>query len=339
MTRLGFIGCGNIARHHTGIMIDGVKTIRIVAAADAEPKALKAFGRDFGVTALFSDYDEMLQQADIDAVCVALPTSLHKRAVVKAAGRGKHVFCEKPMALSLKDCDTMIDACRKAGVVLMVGQVRRYDRDWGTWKRLVLSGAVGRPVLWRQLMGRDGPTRQWFLDGRMGGGPFMDGCVHNYDFANDVFGKPVEVVGSLLSLSQVSAKDTGTVILRYDAGDEMMLSWSWGLAPGVTAGKVNEILGPKGVIRFPGTFDDSELPDGFDQSTHGAYLVDLGKRKRLAKFPKKNMFAEEWKDFSAAIAKGREPVATGEIGREAVRVALAVLKAGESRKTVKIGER
>jgi predicted dehydrogenase len=261
-----------------------------------------------------------------------LPTGLHKQATVAAAKAGKHVFCEKPMAMSLKDADAMIDACDKAKVKLMVGQVRRYDSDWGTFRKLILGNAVGRPVLWRQTSGGSGPGR-WFMDAKMGGGPFLDGCVHNWDFANYIFGEPGEALGSIMRFRTTSALDTGAVIVRYKSGDEVMLCWSWGLPTGVRAGFGLEVLGPKGVIRFPGTF---ELPDGFDAEKYGAYQVDTGKRTRLVKFRKRNMFAEEWKDFRRCIEKDTEPQVTGETAKQALAVGLAVLKTGASRKPVKI---
>jgi len=210
MLKLGFIGCGSIANHHANTMEQNVKGIAFAAGADGNPKTLAAFGKAHDVRALYKDYREMLAKADIDAVCVALPTGLHKAGAVAAARAGKHIFLEKPMARTLREADAIINAADKAGVTLMVGQVRRYDNDWGTWRKLVLSGAIGRPVLWRQTAGGAGP-RSWFMDDKMGGGPFMDGCVHNWDFTNYLFGKPREALGSILRFLPSTALDTGVV--------------------------------------------------------------------------------------------------------------------------------
>jgi len=335
MFKLGFIGCGGIARHHAGIIGENVKGIRITAGADLSKDALKAFHEKTGVEDLYSDYRAMLKKADVDAVAVCLPTGLHKAATVAAAKAGKHVFCEKPMAMSLRDCDAMIDACKKAKVKLMIGQVRRYDADWGTFRKIVQSGAIGRPVLWRQTAGSRGPGR-WFMDAKLGGGPFLDGAVHNWDFANYTFGQPREAIGSLMRLRTTSALDTGAVIVRYNSGDEVMLSWSWGLPEGCSAGSVMEALGPKGVITFDRMIPADALPKGFDRTKYGAYLIDTGKKKRIVKFRKKNMFAEEWKDFARAVQRDVEPQVTGEIGKLAAAVGLAVLKTGATRRPVKI---
>lgn len=335
MLKLGFIGCGGIARYHSNVIRGSVKKIAITAGADTSPRALAQFGEDGGAPELYRDYGEMLKKADIDAVCVALPTGLHKKATIAALRRGKHVFCEKPMAMSLRDCDAMIEAADKAGRVLMIGHVRRYDSDWGAWKKLVLSGAVGRPVLWRQTGGGAGPGR-WFMDARMGGGPFLDAFVHNWDFANWMFGRPKEAVGSLMKFGTGTAPDTGAVIVRYESGDEVMLSLSWALPRGVRAASMGDILGPKGAILFPGSYAREDLPREFDAAKYGAYVVDAARGRRCVRFVRRDMFAAEWKDFCGAVREGREPTATGEAGRAAAAVGLAVLEAGKKRKPVRV---
>jgi len=333
--RLGFIGCGGVANHHARTIRQFVRGIVPAAAADISPTALRAFGVEHGIAALYSDYRKMLREAAIDAVCVALPTGLHAQATLAAAHAGKHVFCEKPMAMSLHAADAMIAACREARVVLMIGHVRRYDNEWLTFRRLVHAGIIGRPVFWREAAGGAG-RGGWFMDARLGGGPFLDKCVHNWDFANFVFGQPCEALGSIMHLKKHSAADTGAVIVRYRSGDEIMVSTSWGLPSGCQAGGIHEALGPRGVIKFPRTFPESELPAGFDREKYGAFLVDLGGTKRLVKFRRNNLFAAEWRDFLRACRGEKAPEAHGAVGRQALAVGLAVVKAGKTRRPVRI---
>jgi predicted dehydrogenase len=91
------------------------------------------------------------------------------------------------------------------------------------------------------------------------------------------------------------------------------------------------------MLQFPGFYGADQLPQDLNTVTHGAYLVSVGKRKRLVKFRKKNMFAEEWKNFRDVVSRGATPLVTGDIGRNAVEVALAVLRSGRTGKTVRIG--
>ena len=132
-----------------------------------------------------------------------------------------------------------------------------------------------------------------------------------------------------------TALDTGATIIRYASGDEVMLSWSWALPEGCRAGGTTEALGPKGVVKFPGTFSAEGLGD-YDPKRYGAYLVDTGEKKELVTFEKADMFAEEWKDFRDIVETDREVRCTGAIAREAVAVALAVLESGRTRKPVEI---
>lgn len=336
MIKLGFIGCGGIARYHAATIQREAGDVRILAGADVTEDARKAFGEIAGTAALFPNYQEMLERGDVDAVCVALPTYLHRNAVLEAAAAGKHVFCEKPMARSLSECDEMIDACERAGVILMIGHVRRYDNDWATWKKIVESGDIGRPVVWRQTTGGPAPGA-WYMDDKMGGGPFLDGCIHNLEFSNFVFGEPEFASGSLIRLAETSALDTGTVSVHYKSGDVVTLNWSWGLPPGVRTGSMTDIVGPKGAVIFPSSLQDSDYPTGFDKEHHGAYLVRTSGGNRIVEFEKRDMFAEEWKGFHNAITSGKRVEATGEAGRKAVEVALAGIEAGRTHTLVTIG--
>jgi len=334
MIRLGMIGCGGIATHHAN-MIENVPSLKVAAAADIHPKARKLFAETFNVEMAFSYYNKMLREASLDAVAVALPTYLHRGAVVAAAKAGLHVFCEKPIAMTLPDARAMIRACEKADVNLLAGFVRRFDADWATFRKLVQSSRIGRPVIWRQFLSGCGAPMGWYYDAQKGGGPFMDGCAHNYDFAHSVFGRAVSVVASLSRLKPSTALDTGTVCIRYEKGDEMHLSWSWGLPDGVIAASGTDALGPKGSIRFPGSYPADLLGNDFDAEKYGAYLVtQAGGKNKAVRYPLKDMYIKQWRHFAECIRRDRRPLVSGPEAYEAQRVACAVLKAAQTGKKV-----
>jgi|HigsolmetaGSP11D_1036233.scaffolds.fasta_scaffold02511_2 predicted dehydrogenase len=116
--------------------------LRIVTAVDVNPEPHREFVKDFGIR-LTTSYDEVLDDPGIDAVILATPNSLHVRQVVAAAGKGKHVFCEKPLALSRADAVRCVEACRAAGVMLGIGHERRYEPAMMEVERLVRDGALG----------------------------------------------------------------------------------------------------------------------------------------------------------------------------------------------------
>ena len=169
MLKIGFIGCGDIARNHA-TRIKKLRNARIVAASDVVNATTRAFAADYGVEHCFDDYRKLLKLKEIDAVWVCTPTFKHAQPVIAAARAGKHVFCEKPMALKKSDATRMVEACQQADVLLTIGFVRRFDTFWGTFKRIIQSGAVGRPVVWRFAAGGK-PPRPWFRDRNKVGAP------------------------------------------------------------------------------------------------------------------------------------------------------------------------
>jgi predicted dehydrogenase len=135
-----------------------------------------------------------------------------------AARHGKHVFCEKPMAMNMEDALEMEAVCREAGVKLQLGFVRRFDNEWLKFKEIVTSGQLGRPVVWRTASAGQGAPTPWFFQRELGGGPFMDGAVHNYDFGNYMFGKVKSVTarGTTIQPNR-TAIDTGIASIEYES--------------------------------------------------------------------------------------------------------------------------
>lgn len=329
MIRIGVIGCSGIATHQLNSVWDD-DLFEVVAGADIRPGQLDLFRERFGMKQGYEDYRLLLKEADIEAVMVCTPTYLHAEHVIAAAEAGKQIFCQKPMAMNSYDCYKMMKACREHEVKLQLGFVRRFDTDWGTVKDVIDSGALGSPVLWRQIAGGSAPKSPFFMDRFEGGGPMMDGMVHNYDFASYCFGEPVEVKSMPMKIHHTTtALDTGTVLVRFEAGDAIMCSWSWGLPEGVRASSRTEILGPNGVLFFPGNYDAKEAEGAYDPATEGAYLLTLADgRKEVVTFKRRDMFREEMRHFADWVGNGSEPVVGGDDGLRATRVAELALSGG-----------
>ena len=141
--RIGLIGCGGIAG--TWIKaVDAQPDSRIEVAFDLDEEAAKERAQEAGARAV-TDLDELLG-ADVDVVVIGTPTPSHPELVIRAAAAGKHVLCEKPMALTLKECQAMIDACKTAGVQLAIGHTIRFFGTFRSVRRLVTEGVIGTPV-------------------------------------------------------------------------------------------------------------------------------------------------------------------------------------------------
>jgi predicted dehydrogenase len=205
----------------------------------------------------------------------------------------------------------------------MMGFVRRFDHDWGTFKRLIEEGAIGRPVVWRHIVATGGPRNPWFLDKEQGGGPIVDGAIHDIDFANWLFGDVAWTEGTVRRFKATSW-DTASVSIGYESGDELLLSWTWGLPTGAGGLHAQDAIGPGGSILFPHNVPPAEIPSDLSPE-QGLYLVDTGQEKRPAVFAKNNMFLEEMVHFVECCETGARPSVTGEDGLRALKVALRAL--------------
>lgn len=317
---IGFIGCGGIHNAHAPSLVDNDNAF-IAAVMDVNLEACKKHCEQYGEAFMTSDVDELLARDDVDAVIICTPTGLHKDMVLKAAAAGKHVFCEKPMAMNVADCEVMDKACRDAGVVLQIGFVRHFCNEWLKLREIIQSGMIGRPVVWRSVSGSSGAPTPWFFDKKLGGGPFIDGAVHSYDWARYIFGDATNVVTDIRKLkADTTAWDTGTVIVNFASGDQQLVIWSWGL-PGmggkVCADSAHDVLGPLGAITFPGgnqlkvNLEDGEHLVDFEADTGGDW------------------FCRQMASFVKCCQTGAQPIAGATEGIEATRIAEAALSVGD----------
>lgn len=328
-TGIGVIGCGRISESHLQALTKFPEA-KLVCFADTNPEAARTKAEKYGAARWVTDYHELLAEAAVEAVVVCVPTFLHAEVVCAAAAAGKQVLCEKPLALKEGDAERMIAECRAAGVRLMVGFVRHYSSEWLKLREIITSGRIGRPVLWRHAMANRVPPLRWFVDAEKGGGPFVDGLVHDYDFARSIFGEAEWVMGSLTTFSEYStALDTGSAIIHFRSGDELVRSWSWGMpGPSCSSAPFHDVLGPGGAIRFP-------------KAGEGAKLFVVNGDGSEEAVPYEPTGGQEWFDgqmahFLHCVQTGEEPLANGERGLKALQIALAVLRAGATHETVRL---
>jgi len=198
----GLIGCGRMG----DVWVEAVgdhPDCRIAAAYDpdeerARAKAEAASTGQASARACAS-LDDLLGDDAIDAVVVATPSFTHPETVARAAAAGKHILCEKPMALTLAGCRTMIAACEDAGVTLVIGQTIRFWGAFWTARQLVADGAIGEPCLAQvHRMGAAGvrradqaaaPQTRWRFDTQFSGGDMLEGVLHELDFARSLLGE------------------------------------------------------------------------------------------------------------------------------------------------------
>jgi len=207
MIRVGIVGLGFMGRMHFSCYkaLDGAD---VVAICDAEmskfAEATGAAGNIAGAEQplnltgieLFTDFDKMLAEANLDAVSITLPTYMHRDFTIQALEAGLNVLCEKPMAIDQAQCEDMIAAAQKTGRVLQIGHCIRFWPEYAKTKQLVDSGQYGRvkQASFRRLSATpQWSWDNWLLDGAKSGGALMDLHIHDSDFVQHLFGMPKAV--------------------------------------------------------------------------------------------------------------------------------------------------
>jgi len=142
--RAGVIGVGTFGSLHARVYAE-LEAADLVAVADIKPERMQHFISQYG-TRGYADYNELLEKEDLDIVSVCTSDELHLEPVMAAAAAGKHILVEKPLAMSVSDCDAMIQAAEKAKVKLMVGQILRFDPRYYTARQAIADGQIGTPV-------------------------------------------------------------------------------------------------------------------------------------------------------------------------------------------------
>ena len=323
MIGIGFIGLGGMGMYQVRSFVK-TRRCRVVAGADPAPEARARFAEEFPRATVHADHRRLLADGNVEAVVIATPTLFHKQTAIDALRSGRPVLTEKPMARTVADARRMNVVAKQTGKLLMVAHCRRFDTDWGTLAKIVQSGRIGQPVLWRDAMASCGLEGTWFTDGKLGGGPLMDGAVHNQDFANLIFGDPVSVMASSIKLSQSTCVDTASAVVRYAGGSQLMLCWSWGAAP---AGRLFDVLGPNGSI-LGGPGDDAAKD--LDVKKYGYYRVvsKRASKAKLVRFTRKDMYVTQARHFIACIEGKAVCLSPGTEAIKAVASAEAILKAG-----------
>ena len=310
--RWGLIGCGDIAQRRVGPALRDAPGSTLLAVARARFELAEDFAREFGASKTYKDWREVVADADVDAVYVATPVDLHAEQSIAAAEAGKHVLCEKPMALSVADCDRMIAACRANGVRLGIAYYRRFYPVIERVRALLRHGEIGQVVLvqmnaFSHFNPQPDEPRHWLLEKeRAGGGPMMDFGCHRIEVFVNLF-SPVEVAAAFLDqiFYKRDVEDTGGVFFRIDGGARGVLLVTHAT---LVAADTVDIWGSEGSLHI----GDLNAGDLMVKTARGECQEEHP--------PHANLHQPLIEDFVRAVAEKREPGVMGEVGREVSRL-------------------
>ncbi len=327
----GIIGIGLHADHFMAPAINGAGNARLVAVCSRDRGRATAFAARHGADRSYTDYEAMLRDEAVEVVYVATPNNLHAAQAIEAAKAGKHVFCDKPMALVVPDAERMVETCLQSSVKLGVAFQNRHHPAHVEARRLIASGAVGQVALATAEYSRSlsGPGRSgWRGNPEVAGaGSLMGMGLHPLDLVRFLVGREVETVQAFTDEHLPDRLDeTILVSLRFQGGafatvassrnylcplNDVVIYASQGTIRGVgTVGM--RLAGHLEVIRKEGT-SIKEFP-GHDTDT-GCYQLMV-------------------EAFCRSIAEGREPNASGKDGLEMVRLAQGLLESSRTGRAV-----
>jgi len=313
--RWGLIGAGDIVRKRVGEALRTSRGCELAAVSRANASLVDEFAREVGARRSFADWRDLVRSDEIDAVYVATPVYLHAEQTVAAAEAGKHVLCEKPMAMSTAECDRMMAACRQANVRLGIAYYRHFYPVVVRIRQLMQSGAIGSAVF-AQLVASEpfdpppGAPRHWLVQrSQSGGGPMADFGCHRIEVLLHLLG-PIASVTSVVTTAALEreVEDTAAALLRFETGACALVA-----ATNAAATRLDtlEIHGTRGSIRV------SSL-------NAGDFVLQADGHERIESHPPAaNVHVPLVEDFVDAVQRGRDPAVDGRIGR-----AVAVIQDG-----------
>lgn len=218
---IAVIGTGRMGSVHVSNLVQFVPQANLVAICDIRLDVAQAVADKHGITRVVQDYHELLQDESIDAILIATSTDTHAFIMKDVAAAGKHIFCEKPLALDLASIDDALSVIEKSGVKLQVGFNRRFDKSYQRVHQIVDSGEIGHPCILKITSRDPEPPAMEFL--KVSGGMFLDMTIHDFDMARFLLGDIEEVyaIGKVLvspELADINDVDTTITTLKFSNG-------------------------------------------------------------------------------------------------------------------------
>ncbi|MCY4403197.1 MAG: Gfo/Idh/MocA family oxidoreductase [Candidatus Poribacteria bacterium] len=238
--RWGIIGCGNVAEHKGGPPLYTVDGSELIAVMRRDREKAVAFAEKHGAKRVYTDVDKLLADDEINAVYIATHPYLHCEQTIRAAQAGKHILCEKPMAMTVEECQRMVDVCDKAGVILMLAYYRNHYPNIVKMKALMDEGVIGEVVLARiNCTGFYNPNRpdlkNWRINPEMsGGGVLMDIGSHRISLLEYLMGDIESVRGFAETVHQdIPVDDSAVFTLRFENGSHAVANINWNVGIGI----------------------------------------------------------------------------------------------------------
>jgi myo-inositol 2-dehydrogenase/D-chiro-inositol 1-dehydrogenase len=330
---VGIVGAGRIGKIHAENIRYFIPDARIKTVADVVADSLGDWARGLGIEKVTRDHREIMADPAIDAVVICSSTDTHADMVIAAAEAGKHVFCEKPVDLSVEKVKRALAAVEKAGVKLQVGFNRRFDHNFRRVRELVQSGALGDPHLIRITSRDPAPPPAEYV--KVSGGIFLDMTIHDFDMARYLSGSEVVEVyaqGAVRidpAIGRAGDVDTAAVTLTFANGAIGLIDNSRRATYGYD--QRVEVFGSKACAACSNDTASSVLVSGESGVQGDKPLYFFLERYKQA-------FIDEMKEFFAALVQDRPTPVTGLDGLKPILIGLAAKRSLAEHRPVKVSE-
>jgi myo-inositol 2-dehydrogenase / D-chiro-inositol 1-dehydrogenase len=315
---LGLIGAGRIGQVHASTIVTRVPGARLLAVADVNLDAARACAARFAIPKAVVDPLEVINDPAITAVMICSLTSTHATLIEAAARAGKHIFCEKPVALNIEDTDRAVAAADTAGVQLQIGFNRRFDANYARVRKAVTSGEIGKPYMLHIISRDPAPPPIEYVRGS--GGLFADMTIHDFDMARFLTGsEAVEIytqtdVNVDPAIGEAGDIDTALCLIRFANGIIATIDNCRKAVYGYD--QRVEMFGSGGAISIGNNY-----PNSATLSTAESIHTDLPLNFFMHRYVE--AYAAEIEEFAAAISAGKPVPVTGHDGRAAFALAMA----------------
>ena len=332
MIKIGIVGLGRIGKVHLFNIQQLISGASVIAACSRSEKSLE-YAKKHSVKGLFTSFDDMLSEGGIDAVIIASPTALHFEHLKLAIAAGKHIFCEKPIDLSIenvKEIKSLLDA---TPVKFMVGFNRRYDPNVLKIKKELNEGRLGAPQSVKIISRDPGPPPMEYI--KTSGGLFLDMAIHDFDLARYLMNSEITEVYSTASifgdlpLEAVEDVDTAVTILKFKnkgfATIENSRNSTYGYDQRI------EVFGEKGLLSAQNKSDDSVYfanNSGFHRPKPVGFFIERYKESYI------NILDS----FVQCLEQNKDLELTFQDGLQSLAISLAAKKSSKQNRTVLLSE-
>ncbi len=330
---IGLIGAGKIGRVHATNLVNRIPNARLVVVSDVYLDAAKKFGADFGIANVFESHQPILDNPEIDAVAICTISETHAPLITEAAKAGKHIFCEKPIALDLAKVDAALETVKKHNVKLQVGFNRRFDANFKQVRDVVQKGGIGEPRILRITSRDPAPPPLEYV--KNSGGIFLDMTIHDFDMARFLMGSEVTEVyatGNVLvdkAIGEAGDIDTAIISLKFENGAMGCIDNCRQAVYGYD--QRVEVFGSKGMVDTGNNIANRAVVSDAN-GVHGALPLYFYLERYM------DAYAAELQAFVNAIQKDEATLVTGDDGRAPLAIGLAALKSLKENRPVKVSE-